>query len=344
MFPSRQTETELFQYFLDLKKEQNLRYLDTHVHPVDVFGFSSPCDYHKYVGAVSLLEKMKFNRLSLHLLEQAFYWFPDYVRDRIKACYSGINQEILLSEMEKAGIDYAVLVPTGVVTTKAIADFSVAPNFLRLGTVDLHGIKIEDMEEEIKQQIKHYLIKGIKLHPNLQGFYPLPDYNSPEIRVKLLKLYELVTKHGLYVLFHGGISFIPRQKGFVRVEYARLENFLGRNGGKSVFDLILTPIILAHLGNYNVPTPNFELLHNIVEKYPHVYFDTSGINPAHIGAFIETNGIYRIVFGSDSQYFNLKHSIYLVLRVLNSVIIKESLSFRIARVFSLNFKEKILIR
>lgn len=338
-------EEYLLRYFLSLKHKNDFIVYDSHIHPQEVLGIQSKVgglgDKYLLHKPPTLLEKLDFNIFSLNILEKFFFYFPSYIKKEIRRSFQKEDQNLLLKGMDDAGVDKGVIVPVSPFSTSMSLsrDFS-SPRFIMLGSIDVHEIDILKIEEEIVAQIREYSIVGIKLHPNIQKFYPLPEDNNKVIAEKLKHIYFLVNKYRIYVLFHSGISYIPSKNDFDRVDYGVLENFFNEKG-KSVFEYITTPIVLAHMGSYNIKNPRFDLLGKIVDEYKHVYFDTSGVNSDHISRFGEKYGFGQIIFGSDSPYFNLKYTVF---RVLSAIIKKSSLlssEEKIIKVFSGNY-EKIL--
>ncbi|MGC8765560.1 MAG: amidohydrolase family protein [Brevinematia bacterium] len=121
-------------------------------------------------------------------------------------------------------------------------------------------------------------IKGIKLHPEYQNFYP----DDP----KLTELYELCSKHNLFLFFHAGkdISFKTvhgTPKRFAEV--AKIKNI---------------KLILAHMGSYKM----WDDVEQYLTGLTNVYFDTSyceELENIHMKQIILVHSPYHILFGSD---------------------------------------------
>lgn len=191
----------------------------------------------------------------------------------------------LTDSMKKNGVDISVVLPiaTTVTQSESINRFAAEING-QCGIVSFGSVhpKQENAEEELVR-IKELGLKGIKLHPEYQGFY----INSPE-SVKILKRAEEL---GLYVVLHTGKDLgMPEP---VHCPPHLLADALNHVSGKN--------IIAAHMGGY--------LLWADVIKYlvgTDIIFDTSfclGEMPEDIAKeIIKKHGAKKIIFGSDSPW------------------------------------------
>lgn len=335
----RFTEKKLLEMFVKIKSDRKLVYYDTHIHPSDVFGL---CDHsaHAHNGP-SLLERLEYSDSVLEILRLLFLYFPRYIKSEIRKKFPYQNEQQLLEEMQRAYIDHGVIVPIPPHATpqKIYANFG-SKKFVRLGSIDIHSLSEDDIENEIQSQIQTYQIVGIKLHPNIQSFYPEPSLNDNILRGKLEKIYRIAEKNRLYILIHGGLSYVPtafdsREK-FEKRQFGLLQNFFAENGHTFISELHI-PIIIAHLGLYNVINAQFDEI-DILSKFSNVYFDTAGISPKLIQRYITKNGIDRLVFGSDAPYFDLRYNIYLVLKAVSSCN-KIDFAEAVSKIFSLNYNK-----
>ncbi|MCL4499561.1 MAG: amidohydrolase [Chloroflexi bacterium] len=140
-------------------------------------------------------------------------------------------------------------------------------------------------------------LRGLKLQPNAQRFYPDDEHMFP--------IYRKAEELGLMVLFHAGneASGPPAEysqpKRFVPV----LENFPG-----------LT-VILPHLGGYEAWSDVPQLF-----AFGNVYFDTAylpgKIDEALFVELIERAGIERILFGTDFPFRDAQEEAAWTTRVL----------------------------
>lgn len=333
---------KLFDHFLELKAKDNLRVVDIHIHPLNVLGTSSiEKNNILYKKEPSLLERMEYNQFSLSILKAMFYIFPSYIRREVNKKFLNYNTETLENEMRIAGVDEGVLIPVEpFVSTEKIANSYYSNNYAFVGSLDLKKLELEEIEKHVEWQINKFGIIGLKLHPNIQEFYPQPSMNDRNTELKLRRIYEIAEVRKFFIIFHGGISYML--EGKVKREFATLKNFCNSDGKSDVFKYRI-PFIIAHFGNYNMPHPNFDFLKFIASQFSNVFFDTSGVSPFIIAKGIEAVGINRVLFGSDAPYFDIKYNLQLVLKALFMANVKENYSERVRAIFSSNFRETIRI-
>jgi hypothetical protein len=149
---------------------------------------------------------------------------------------------------------------------------------ISFGTIHPDFSSIGNVREEL-EFLKEKQIKGIKMHPEYQEFYP----DDP----KMTDIYEGCRDLGLIVYFHAG-----RDIGFDGVHgtpkrFGQIKAFEG--------DL---KVVLAHMGGW--------LMWDDVEKYlmgmHGVYFDTGfclEMEEWQMKEIIYGHGPYKILFGSD---------------------------------------------
>lgn len=235
------------------------------------------------------------------------HYFPDSIAARaiasleqssnIPARYDGTLNGLQMS-MDKAGVDYSVILPIAVkpkqmhvINDNAIVNNRL-PNLRSFGSVHPDA---EDWHEELKR-LSEAGIKGIKLHPDFQGI-DLDDKRMVEVIAEAGQL-------GLIVIFHSGLdlSFRDYQRGTPK----KLFNILPEIKG--------TKIVAAHSGG-------FAYLDD-VEKYlvgkDDVYIDTSYSIGYREMPTMQLIRIYsnmspdHILFGSDAPWERQDESIGLV--------------------------------
>lgn len=200
------------------------------------------------------------------------------------ANYRGTLNELKIS-MKKNKVDISVVLPIATTVTQSdsinrfAAEINRHDGIISFGS--LHPLQENPENELIK--IKELGLKGIKLHPEYQGFF----INSPEA-VRILKLAEELE---LYVVLHAGKDLgMPEP---VHCPPHLLADALNHVSGKY--------IIAAHMGGY--------LLWEDVLKYlagTDITLDTSfclGDMPKEIAQeIIKKHSADKIVFGSDSPW------------------------------------------
>lgn len=344
-----------FDKFLEiikrLKSEKGFKVYDTHVHPLDVMGILRNDEYKNqlnfsYGFKPSIVEKWDFNTTANLLLRVVNFLLPSLVRKEIRKIYTSVNQERLLNEMNNALVDVSVLIPIApYVTTNQLFEKFSGPRFIHVGSLDIHNIEIQNIESEINFQIKNFYIKGIKLHPNLQGFLPQPSQNPEIIKLKLEKLYETAARHRLYLLFHGGYTNffdndnkrefnLPKRKS----TNALLRNFINEDGSSEIFGRYDIPIIIAHLGHYATIRKDLSVLKQVLDCYSNVYFDTAGVSNDMIAWFLTNYGSKRLLFGSDTFYHSMPYSIAKFFSLTNEVRLNKFKNEDLANIVGRNYE------
>lgn len=131
--------------------------------------------------------------------------------------------------------------------------------------------------------LKEQGVKGVKLHPDYQGFFVDEE--------RLFPLYEKIASMGFIAVFHSGVDIGYPEP--VHCTPERLRNILPIFGG--------APVIAAHMGGW--------LMWKDVLKYlcgENIYFDTafssSRMPPDYAAEIINAHGSGRVLFGSDMPW------------------------------------------
>ncbi|MEU6263597.1 amidohydrolase family protein [Saccharopolyspora shandongensis] len=146
----------------------------------------------------------------------------------------------------------------------------------------------KDAVREARILVEDYGIKGFKLHPNLQSFFP----NDPSA----YPLYEQIQELRVPALFHTGQSGIGAGmpgSGGIRLKYS---NPLALDD--VAVDFPAMPIIMAHP---SFPWQDEALA--VAARHTHVYIDLSGWSPKYFPAsliqYANTMLRDKVLFGSD---------------------------------------------
>ncbi len=166
----------------------------------------------------------------------------------------------LLGTMDKNGVDYALVLTSFKVSehrpatrdvVKAIRDIS------RVGVVA--GISYVNYKErdlhETAEFLQEGLVKGIKLYPGYEPFYPWDK--------RCQVIYELCLEYDVPVMIHSGDTFIPHGK----LKYAHPLQI-----DEVAADHPSLRIVICHLGN-----PWLRDCMELVYKNRNVYADISGL-------------------------------------------------------------------
>jgi predicted TIM-barrel fold metal-dependent hydrolase len=162
----------------------------------------------------------------------------------------------------------------------------------------VHPYKINGAIAEIKRCRSKFNIKGIKLHPWLQGFSVTSD--------EMLKLSEHAARLDMILVFHDGTPPYcePLQIANLAYHFPNLKIVLGHGGLK---DYSIESIIA-------------------VRKFRNIYIGTNFSVPALEKLCKELNG-EKIVFGSDIGFG--KYALRYNLEIINSLSISEQAKAKI---------------
>ena len=197
--------------------------------------------------------------------------------------YSNGTISNLVEFYEENNIDKCVLLPIATKPTQqtTINNWAVAQKSEKIIPFGSIHPDATDVFDEL-ERIKSLGLKGIKLHPDYQGFF-IDDE-------KLIPIYKKCAELGLVVIFHAGYD--PLSPDLVHaMPEASARVF------KQVPNMTM---ILAHLGGM--------MRFDDVEKYlvgleGEIYLDTAYIDGAidknQLERIIKNHGANRILFGSD---------------------------------------------
>ena len=244
------------------------------------------------------------------LVREMFEIEPDLFRIARDVFFIRNNPQPLqtfLLELDVSGLEQAVLLPIDARTAKGcricsnelIAELCRrSDRFIGFASVDPHR---KTAAKELEQAIKKLKLRGLKLAPPMQEFYP----NDPKLAYPI---YEAAQALKIPVVFHAGMSWEPR----VRSKFGQpllLED--------AAFDFPDLNIVIAHFG---WPWVNEAVM--LALKYPNVYLDTSCLyfdNPTEFLAWVMTKQVplsaiekslrHKIVFGSNYPRVEIKNMV-----------------------------------
>jgi predicted TIM-barrel fold metal-dependent hydrolase len=176
-----------------------------------------------------------------------------------------------------------------VVPNEEVAEFAAQNADIMMAFASLDPTRGPDVVREARRLVNGgYGIRGLKLHPPLQQFFPNDRFAYP--------LYEVFAEAQLPVLFHTGHSGIGtgmRGGGGVRQKYGNPIHI-----DDVAVDFPDIPIIMAH--------PSFpwqEEAISVCLHKPQVYIDLSGWSPKYISPtliqYANTLLKNKVLFGSD---------------------------------------------
>lgn len=221
----------------------------------------------------------------------------------------GKTAKELLSSMDEAGIDYAMLIAgsapleDGITTDQVIKICAENPRLKAIGNIEYKTLD-DNQIQELVDYLKEGKIHGVKLYPGYEDFYPLDE--------KLVPFYEQCQSLGKPVIFHTGI-LQPGLPGLLKqVHPLNIDDVANKFP-----DL---KIVMAHFGN-----PWIVDAAVVVEKNKNVYVDISGyfVVYAHISredvdlfvkdliSFRNSGGdLKKCLFGTDWPLYSQKEYLY----------------------------------
>lgn len=208
----------------------------------------------------------------------------------------------LKTSMEKGGVDISVVlnIATNAHQQKSVNNFAKQidneQNIVAFGSVFPFA---EDVFEQL-EYIKELGLKGVKLHPDYQGFFVDDEKMKP--------IYKKISELGLITVFHAGNDY-----GFAPPYGATPERI------ERALKWFESPVVAAHWGGINC---NEGVIEHLCSK--DIYFDTSfgySMMPRYYAQkIIEKHGTDKILFGTDTPW----HTAEMELTLLNNLGLSDS--------------------
>ncbi len=182
----------------------------------------------------------------------------NYHEDRVRSIPECLDK--LEDSMSKNGIDYALVLTSYKVTEHRPSTASVIeavknyPNLSVVAGISYLNYKEKDLRE-ISDFLKDGLVKGLKLYPGYEPFYPY----DPRCTV----IYDLAKEYDVPVMFHTGDTYSP--KGKVRFSHPLHIDDVA-------VDHPEMKIVICHIGN-----PWIRDCMEVVYKNKNVWADISGL-------------------------------------------------------------------
>lgn len=191
----------------------------------------------------------------------------------------------LLELQRNDGVDYSVVlnIATNPKQQRNVNDFAISlkevDGLVPFGSV--HHDSPDALDE--LERLKENGIKGVKLHPDYQGFFVDDD--------KMLPIYEKIGKLGLITVFHSGYDIGYPEP--IHCTPQRLASVLPSFGG--------APVVAAHFGGLCARPETLEYLCG-----KDVYLDTAYcygmLTPRMAKELIDLHGADKILLGSDAPW------------------------------------------
>ncbi len=185
--------------------------------------------------------------------------------------------------MKSSGVDKSCVmnIATNPHQMKAVNDFAISINGGMIVSFGSVHPAAPDVLCEL-ERIKDAGLKGVKFHPDYQGFFADDEKMKP--------IYKKAESLGLIMLFHAGLDY-----GFEAPYHGMPDNILG------VLRCVDSPVVAAHWGGLNLGQEVIDKLCGLP-----VYFDTSfgygGLPKAALLKIVEKHGTDKLLFGSDCPW------------------------------------------
>ena len=210
--------------------------------------------------------------------------------------------EGLKRSMQKGGVDISVIlnIATNAKQQQSVNDFAAMCNkekgIVAFGSVFPYS---EDVFCEL-ERIKDLGLKGVKLHPDYQGF------SVDDIRMK--PIYKKIGELGLITIFHAGVDYgFPPPYGATPEKLARALSWFS------------SPVVAAHWGGAGCGEG---VITHLCGK--DIYFDTSfgyGQMPKYYAEqILEKHGTDKMLFGTDTPW----HTAEMEMRLLATLNLSEN--------------------
>lgn len=251
-------------------------------------------------------KKFVFFEVLYLLIDFHTHCFPDSISERAvsKLSYASgglINYTDgtlngLKKSMESGGVDISVVlnIATNASQQNKVNDFAAAINSDNIVSFGSVFPDAPDVLYEL-ERIKALGLKGVKLHPDYQGFFVDDEKMKP--------IYKKISELGLITVFHAGFDYgFPPPYGGTPERMIKALRY---------FD---SPVIAAHWGGVDCCADTIKYLCG-----SEIYFDTSfgySMLPKYYAAkIIEKHGTHRMLFGTDTPW----HTAQMEKRLLGSL-------------------------
>lgn len=215
----------------------------------------------------------------------------------------------LLHEMNAGKVDKAVVlsIATNAHQQHSVNDFASSING---GKIIAFGSVYPDAPDALCEldRIKSLGLKGVKFHPEYQGFYPDDE--------KMRPIYKKISQLGLVTVFHAGADYgYPPPYHATPVHMAK---------ALSCFD---TPVVAAHWGGIDCGEEVIKRLCGLP-----IYFDISFgygcISKYCAATILEKHGTDKMLFGSDFPWHRPSWERYLLDTLSLTETEKEKIYFK----------------
>ncbi len=228
------------------------------------------------------------------LIDSHVHFFPDNIAqrtvDQLSAegnvrPYGDGTLASLKKFMDEDGVDLSINLP---IATRADQVMKINRNMvesnLRERSVVSFGTMHPDFgpREKVREELKYLAdngVKGIKLHPEYQCFYPDDD--------RMTDIYNACADYNLIVYFHAGADVAFEDTHGTPKRFAQVPQISGE-----------LKVVLAHMGGFRM----WEEVETYIMGMHEVYLDVSfcaEMEDCRMKEIIFGHGAYKILFGTD---------------------------------------------
>jgi predicted TIM-barrel fold metal-dependent hydrolase len=207
--------------------------------------------------------------------------------------FSDGSVEGLIQSMDISKVDMSIVQPiaTKKSQTKIINDWAMSIRSDRVDTFGTIHHEYENWEQEIDRLYQNG-VKGIKFHPDYQGFF-VDDK-------KMYPIYEKVASLKMVALFHCGIDVAFPD--VVRCTPNRLK--------KVLLDIKGLKVVGAHMGGHKMFDEVYDVLCGMACYIAHYILGDEGIL-----RIIKKHGVDKVLFASDSPWGNVGEMVEIIDRL-----------------------------
>jgi hypothetical protein len=215
--------------------------------------------------------------------------------------YQHTGARVFIDQMKLCGIDRALLLP--VVGSEEDKDDQVemmgkmfrGERFM-FGYSVPNSVPNDSIAENVRKTVSKHKVKVLKIHPAITGIDLAHSVGINRVE----HILKAASQSGLGVVVHGGLS--PECPEVKAVRYGVAKNLQHVD-----WALSSGPVVIAHGGLYGhtideVRNKILPEILKLMQHYPHIVVDTSGIDFESLCHLLECVDAGRIIFGSDALY------------------------------------------
>lgn len=235
-------------------------------------------DFHLHIGSKEMTKPFVWN------------WIEEFSKmgnslEEVVSEKGEVDPGKLSSYLKRNGVDYGIClaeyspITTGVVTNEYVASFCEGYSNL-IPFANINPYLVTRPEEELKYCLDELGMKGLKLYPSYQHFYPHDR--------RLYRLYKLAEEREIVVMSHTGSSIFPGSK----LRYADPIYW-----DDVAVDFPSLKIVLVHSGRGFW----YDKAAFLAQLHKNVYLEIAGLPPQNLLKYLP--GLeklsHKVIFGSD---------------------------------------------